>query len=232
MTDDLKALVETYQPSAATKSAMSEVSLIATVGPSGSGKSTIIKTLANSDPEFHFVVGETSRSPRPDERDGVDLHFRTQAEILADLRNGKLTQAVRGPNGDLYCTRTDNFSRTGYNLFPLIPLGVRQFRDLPLKFFAAAFIVPATFELWQSWLKKQAQNSNWTKEKLAGRLAEAKLSYEFALKDTQIGFVLNDEINKSAKRLAQLARQQPVDDQQRAKEIAHDNYDKLLKLLN
>lgn len=227
---ELRQLVANYQPSAETVNAMSQVSLVATVGPSATGKNTIMKALAQSTTDVKFVVGETSRAPRPNEQAGVDLFFRTKPEIIADLKAGKLTQVVIGPNGDLYCTRVDNFPTNAIGLFPLIPQGVMQFRALPLKFFAAAFMVPASFDLWQQWLAKQSQLSSWTPEQLAGRLAEAKKSFEFALSDQQIRLVLNDDVNQAAKRLEQVARGQAPDDEFLAKQTAQANYQKLLTL--
>lgn len=233
MTDkEIKKLVDNYQPSSETLKAMTQVRLLATVGPSASGKTTIMKALAQTDPNFHFVVGETSRQPRPSEQDGVDLFFRDRDNIMADLKIGRLTQIVIGPNGDLYCTRVNNFSTSFVNLVPLIPRGVKQFRALPLKFFAAAFIVPDTFEHWQQWLAKQAEAGDWSQEKMQGRLAEARQSFEFALNDKDIRFILNDSIERAVQRLEQAAIGQLPADEQQARAIAKDNYAKLLELLN
>src|SRR5476649_995472 len=102
--NDLIDSVKAYQPSPQTVEAMNQISLVATIGPSASGKSTIMQALANSDPEFHVVVGHTSRSPRVGETHGVDLSFRNHAEIVEDLKAGNLNQVVVGPSGDLYWT--------------------------------------------------------------------------------------------------------------------------------
>lgn len=233
MTDDeLRNLVDNYQPNAETVEAMKQVSLLAVVGPSATGKTTIMEALAAADPSFHFVVGETSREPRAGEQNGVDLFFRSRAEILEELKKGKLTQVVIGPNGDLYCTRVDNFSTQATNLFPLIPKGIMQFRAMPLKFFAAAFVVPATFELWQQWMAKQARSSGWTPQQLQGRLLEANRSFEFAFTDSNLNFLLNDTTELAIKRLQQIAQGQPPADEEKARLVAKDNYRQLTQLLN
>lgn len=228
--EELHQLIENYQPSEQTAGAMQTVSLVGLVGPSATGKTTIMETLARSDPGFHYVVGETSRKPRDNEQNGVDYFFRYRDEILEELKQGRLIQAIVGPNGDLYCTRAENFSTTATNLFPLVPLGVKQFRALPLKSFETAFVVPASFDLWQTWLAKQAKAGDWTAEKLKGRLAEAKHSFEFALQDKQTRFVLNDTTEKAIRRLQQVAQSQPPDDEATARTTAMDNYRRLLEL--
>lgn len=52
--------------------------------PSGAGKSTVVKHLLGLHPEFEFSVSAASRSPRGDERDGVDYYF-ISSERFADL---------------------------------------------------------------------------------------------------------------------------------------------------
>lgn len=53
-------------------------------GPSGVGKDTIIDVLRRRphDPDYHYVVTCTTRSPRPGERAGIDYHFLSRDEFL------------------------------------------------------------------------------------------------------------------------------------------------------
>lgn len=229
--EQLKTLIESYQPSSQTKTAASHIKMLATVGPSASGKTTIMRALAAADPDFSLAVGESSRPPRPNEGELGDMVHRAENEIIKDLKAGNLLQVVIGPNGYLYCTRPQDFSPQKINLYPLIPQGVRQFRALELESFAAAFIVPASFEQWQDWLNNQASISGWTAEQKAGRLAEAKISYDFALNDKDMHFVLNDSVDKAAKRLRQVGLGQTPDEEEQAREVARANFAKLTGIL-
>ncbi|MBI2589096.1 hypothetical protein HYW35_02755 [Candidatus Saccharibacteria bacterium] len=230
--DQLQNLVDNYQPNLLVLQAISQVRLLATVGPSGTGKTVIAQALNRSESEIRLVVGETTRRPRYGERPDIDYLFRAEDEILSDLKSGELVDVIIGPNGDLYATRLSSFPPSGISVMALVPAGVRKFRKLPLKFFKAAFIVPDSFEHWQEWLKKQSEASQWTAEQIQGRLEEAKVSHEFALSDSEIAFVLNDTIDKAAKRLLQVAKGSQPDDQALARQTAEDNYQQLLKLLD
>lgn len=223
-------LINNYQPASQTKIAASHLKMLATVGPSASGKSTIMRALATADPRFSLAIGESSRPQRPNENLHNDMIHRDEAEIVSDLKAGNLFQVVTGPNGHLYCTRPQDFHNEKINLYPLIPLGVRQFRALKLQFFATAFIVPASFESWLQWLDVQARLSGWSKDQKTGRLAEAKKSYEFALHDKDMHFVLNDEVEKAAGRLKQVGLGHAPDDEEKAREIAQENFAKLIKI--
>lgn len=61
--------------------------LVILSGPSCVGKTPLYKALGKFYPElhrqFHRLVLVNSRAPRPGERDGVDYHFRTRAQVEA-----------------------------------------------------------------------------------------------------------------------------------------------------
>ncbi len=230
--DELRKLVADYKPNSQVLQALAKIRVLGTVGPSASGKTTIMKALVESLSQVKFILDETSRASRPGEIDGVDFLFRTKQEILADLKNGKLVQVAIGPNGDLYSTRLGSYPMDAIGVIALVPPAVREFRQLPIKSFAAAFIVPKSFDIWQDWLAKQAQAASWSEEKLQSRLAEAKQSYEFALNDKIIRFVLNDEIDRSTRRLQQVLGGQLPADEELARATAEQNYQQLLRLLS
>ena len=221
-------LVEKYKPNLDVLRAMKRIELLATVGPSASGKTTLMNRLVDSDPNFAMVVDETTRVARRGETDGVDFAFRRREEVLAEMRNGELVQVALGPNGDFYCTRADSYPEKGISLLALVPAAVREFRRLPIKKFQAAFIVPASYELWQSWLHKQAEAGGWDETKMAGRVAEARQSYEFALADERMEFVLNDDVEKATTRLRQVGLGEAPDDGIKARQTAEENYQKLI----
>ncbi|MGI5838361.1 MAG: guanylate kinase [bacterium] len=66
--------------------------LIVLSGPSGAGKDTIIRALMREVPELHYSVSATTRSPRPDEKDGVDYYFVSQERFRAMIDEGGLLE--------------------------------------------------------------------------------------------------------------------------------------------
>ncbi len=67
--------------------------LVILSGPSCVGKTPLYKALGKFYPElhrqFHKLVLFNSRAPRPGERDGVDYHFRTRAQVEALRTNDR-----------------------------------------------------------------------------------------------------------------------------------------------
>lgn len=56
--------------------------LIVISGPSGVGKDSVLNSLKERGLEMSFVVTATTRPPRPEEVDGVDYFFISEAEFL------------------------------------------------------------------------------------------------------------------------------------------------------
>ncbi|MBN1874158.1 MAG: guanylate kinase [Anaerolineae bacterium] len=67
--------------------------LVVISGPSGVGKDSVVQALAmREDYAFHFVVTATSRAPRPNEVDGVDYFFVSEAEFESLIHQGELLE--------------------------------------------------------------------------------------------------------------------------------------------
>lgn len=61
--------------------------MIIILGKTACGKSTIEKELVNSH-QYKRVISYTTRSPRPNEADGVDYHFISEVDFMDKLNNG------------------------------------------------------------------------------------------------------------------------------------------------
>lgn len=92
--------------------------VICVSGPSGVGKGTVIREVMAMRPGIAHSVSLTTRTPRPDEQEGVSYFFRTPEEFEQLLEQGEILEH------DRYC---DNYYGT-----PRTPLEemVRQGRDV------------------------------------------------------------------------------------------------------
>jgi len=66
--------------------------LIVISGPSGVGKDSVLEEMQKRGLPFHFVITATTRSPRPDETDGVDYFFLSQDEFARMIDEGELLE--------------------------------------------------------------------------------------------------------------------------------------------
>lgn len=65
-----------------------QTALVILAGPAGVGKSTLCERLVSDVPGFERVITATTRPPRPNEVNGRDYHFLSEAEFDARLAAG------------------------------------------------------------------------------------------------------------------------------------------------
>jgi guanylate kinase len=63
--------------------------------PSGAGKTSLVKALMEREPRMRFSVSYTTRPTRPNEVDGRDYHFVTQAEFEDMVARGEFLEHAR-----------------------------------------------------------------------------------------------------------------------------------------
>lgn len=72
--------------------------------PSGSGKSTIVHALLKEYPTLEFSVSATTRSPRGQERDGIDYHFLSLEKFTALVKENAFVEYEEVYEGRYYGT--------------------------------------------------------------------------------------------------------------------------------
>lgn len=183
-----------YRPTQAVLDGLKEVSFIGVVGPTAVGKSTVVKRAKELDDSLHIVLTTTSRRPRPGERDGVDYHFRSREEVLARIERKEFVQVPPSLLGDLYASAPEDYSVHGTSVLAVIAEAVPTMRQLPFHDNRTVFILPPDYATWQQRIVRH----NFTPEQLQKRLAEAGTSLQFACDDSEVVFVLNDDIDVAA----------------------------------
>ncbi|MEG2584564.1 MAG: guanylate kinase, partial [Oscillospiraceae bacterium] len=84
--------------------------LIIVSGPSGVGKGTICKQLLADCPDIVLSVSATTRSPRPEDTEGVTYYFKTQDEFKSLIdTNSFIEWAIY--NGNYYGTLKDEVTQ-------------------------------------------------------------------------------------------------------------------------
>lgn len=94
---DFKELLFGYRVSEAGKKIMQDTKLVLFVGPSSSGRNTIINELLKTG-KYHYIVSDTTRKPRENngilEQNGREYWFRTEDQMLDQLRSGEMLEAA------------------------------------------------------------------------------------------------------------------------------------------
>jgi len=194
--NQLPQMVEDYQPASDVLTRIGNVTLCMIVGPSGAGKSTLIEHSG-----FSFVPSDTSRYPRPGEQEGVDMYFRQDYDqVIADITAGRFVQIALFATGDMYATKGTSYPESGVAIMPVMADVIPVFRSLGFNKTITAFAAPPSYG---EWMRRMTVNP-LTDEQRTRRLAEARRSFEFAISDKDIHFVLNDDVEAAARQLKDL----------------------------
>lgn len=216
----LPDLVRGYQAPPEIIERISGIDLLMIIGGTGVGKTSIIKRLG-----MPFVPTDTTRPIRPDEIDGTDYFFRTDYQtVVNEIKERKFVQAAVGPAGDFYGTRISVYPPVGLAVYAVVADVVPIFRQLGFSETISAFVTPPTFIEWM----QRIDRNNVESDQLSKRLEEAKRSFNFALNDPQVHFILNDDLDKAVYQTKMLVSGKP--DQNReamARQAAEKIYQEL-----
>lgn len=134
-----------------------EFVMIVLMGKTASGKTTEAKLLENHG--FHRVVTDTTRAPRPGEKDGVDYHFLSEPEFADNQRNGLYAETATYTMADgktvRYASRISDYMNPD-GVIVLTPDGVRDIRKIGVN--ATVIYLKADTEILRKRLEKRGDN--------------------------------------------------------------------------
>lgn len=185
-----------YRPSAQVLAKLVELRLVMIVGPSCVGKTSLIRRAAEKSPLVKAVVADTTRSPRPEEVDGIDYHFKSREEMLGNIARGSYVQVAPG-GGHLYATHIESYDIPEIPMLAVLADAVTPLRRLPFRNTCTVFIVPRDIDIWLTRIRQRHPDS----QGLAARLAEARVSIGFAMHDPDVRFVINEDLDQAASEL-------------------------------
>lgn len=174
-------------------------------GASGTGKSTILGHFKKLMPHVAFSVSCTTRTPRPNEIEGVDYYFLTLEQFKQRLDNHEFIEYAE-VHGNFYGTlKTEITDRVRAQIDVILDIdvqGAQSIRTLsktdPLLAESCLFlfIAPPSFEELERRLKLRGTETEASLEK---RLKNAK--HELTFWRTYDYLIVNDDAEKSAHEL-------------------------------
>ncbi len=171
--------------------------LIVFSAPSGSGKTTIVRhLLAQEHLNLEFSISATSRSPRGDEKDGVDYYFISLEQFKKHMKSDDFLEWEEVYRDNFYGTLKTEVERIwamGKNVIFDIDVvgGLRIKRKFPEETLAV-FVRPPSVEELKIRLKKRKTESD---EKINMRIAKASVEMATA---PQFDFIIENDILENA----------------------------------
>lgn len=212
--DEFKETLAHYRLSDEAKAILANLNLVLLVGPTSSGKNTIINELMKTG-NYHFIVSDTTRQPRVNdgvlEQDGKEYWFRTEEEMLKELRDGQFLEAALIHNQQVSGTSIRELNialetnKTALAEIEIVGAGKTYIAKPDT---IIIFNVPPNFDVWMERLKGRGQ---LPEAEIRRRLETSLAEYEAALTHDYYRFVVNDDIAQTVADIDAMARQDAHD---------------------
>jgi guanylate kinase len=141
--------------------------------PSGAGKTTLSRRLLADDADIRMSVSVTTRSPRPNERPGIDYHFIPTDEFGLMVNRRQLLEHAKvfdhyygTPSGPVL----ESLDQGRDVLFDIDWQGTQQLAEQLREDLVSVFILPPSMRELERRLHTRAED---TADVIAGRMAKA-----------------------------------------------------------
>lgn len=221
-----KDLLAQYHPSESAKELFRKLNFVVLSGVAGGGRNTVISRLVAQD-NYYFIVSDTTRPPKVRdgklEENGVQYWFRTEDEVLADVKDGRFLEAELIHDQQI----------SGVSLRELeTALSSKRTAIAEVEFGGANSIaranphahiiglLPPSFSEWKRRLENREVMST---EEYANRMRTAEKVIANMLEHDYFSIVLNDTIDDAASDIKLVvAGNYPLDKNSRARQVAEE----------
>jgi guanylate kinase len=183
----------------------SQGKLIIITAPSGSGKTSITRYLINKYPQLSFSISATTRSPRGDEKNGVEYYFLTVDDFKEKIVKKAFVEWEMVYEGKYYGTLKSELERMWtIGKIPMLDIDVQGAVHVQQKFgddCLSIFIQPPSVEELKRRLEGRGTE---TAESLATRVSKA--SYEMSFSHQFKKTILNDDLDRACAETEQVIK--------------------------
>lgn len=211
---NLEQLIENYHPPAEAIKVIQTTQIALLVGISGAGKDTIKHELLKR-PEFREIVSHTTRAPRANvgvmEVDGVDYHFIDIKKAQAMLEQGEFIEA-KLVHGTVYGTSIQEVLSAGAQGIAITDIdvqGVSEYKEVS-RAVLAIFVVPPDYDTWVSRLRQRYATEQAFLDEWPKRRDSAIKELTRALELPYYHCVINDDLNRATKVVAEMSQRPDV----------------------
>jgi guanylate kinase len=227
---EFKEVLEHYQMSERAKNALEGLKLVL-VAATSTGRNTVIKELVKNY-NYYFIVSDTTRPPQfrdgKMEENGVNYFFRTEEEVLADIRSGEFFEAelihAQQVSG-ISIRELEKVKNLNKIAITDVDIGGIHNALQAKSDTKAMFLLPPSYEEWQDRISSRGR---MTEHELRNRLRTAEKIFTSGLENTKnFNFIITEEVGHTAQVIDDIVHGKPNPYQGRAIGLIHSLQDSL-----
>jgi len=215
--EEFQQLLADYNLSKAALQTLSQTQLVLLVAPTSSGRNHLIRELMKTG-DYYYIVSDTTRQPRTNdgimEQNGVEYWFRSEDDVLEDIRGGKyLEAAVIHQQQVSGISIRELQSATDQGKIAITDAQIDGI-DNAIKLkpeTLGIFILPPSFDEWQRRLHHRGE---MPADEYKRRMESAVIELQAGLDHDYYKFVINDDISEAVQQINQLAKLGQYDEEQ------------------
>jgi len=177
---------------------MNKNKLIVFSAPSGAGKTTLVKHILSQFSNTNFSISATSRSPRGNEKDGVDYHFLSNSEFKKKIENNEFIEFEEVYGGVHYGTLKSEVENIWTNnevaLFDIDVVGGFNIKKMYPMNTLSVFVMPPSIDTLR---KRLVSRGDISDDEINRRIKKAELELDYASKFDKI--IINSDLEESKK---------------------------------
>lgn len=194
---EFRGVLADYRPSEAARALLRDLRLLLFVAPSATGRNTIIRELLKAG-NYRFIVSDTTRHPRVNngipEQSGREYWFRSEEEMLAELRDNELIEAAIIHNQQVSGISVRELAAAQKDSKIAIKdvdvIGAANIHHIKPDA-TVIFMVPPSFDMWMERLHSRGYMAT---DELERRIESAERELSTALAADYYRFVFNDTL--------------------------------------
>ena len=211
----IEKLIREYQPSESVRQLIIQTKIVLLVGISGAGKDTTKQRLMQSS-EFADIVSYTTRQPRQNkgvwEREGIDYNYIDEATAARLLESHAFVEA-KFVHGTVYGTGVkqiqDIHDADKIAVTDIDVQGVDEYKKLSPGV-VAIFLLPPNYQEWRRRLSVRYASQEEFDREWPKRYNSAIREITHALEVPYYHFVINDDIDETARIVREIASKPDV----------------------
>lgn len=198
---EFKEELDKYHVSERAMGTLNDMKLVLLIGLTSSGRGTILRHQIATG-RYYYIISDTTRPPRVNdgvpEQNGVEYLFRTEEEVLADIKAGEYLEAeiIHGQQVSGISIRELEKAK-GADKIPIADVDLQGVHNI-MKVkpdSVVIMVVPPSFEEWQ---RRLAKRGVMRPDEQRRRMETAKRILDDAQKERFYHFVISEHIEQSA----------------------------------